>query len=443
LSDVLAGSAATLHLGELWHAPPAAPGEEPELEVWAEGGLAVDAAGRIIAIGEAAAVRAMYPTAEVVDHGDAVLVPGLIDAHVHAPQLDMIGAHGASLLGWLAAHTYPAEMRYADVAYARASAAAFTTELLANGTTCAFAYATVHEHGARAVLAAGEASGLRLVVGKVSMDQGAPAPLTQPEAEDRAALERLFAAWDGRDGRLGVAITPRFALSCSPAQLRALGALARARPQAYVQTHYAESDAEIAAVRKAFPEARDYLAVYEAAGLVGERTLLAHGVHVSDDELARLARARAVVVHCPTSNLFLGSGLFPLDRYRRAGVPLALGSDVGAGTSLSLWRTMAAAADVQAMRGASVSPVLLFALATTLGAEALGLGARLGHFGPGLAADFVVLDWRRSRLLTRRFAQETTAVGRLAAVVALADDRLTKAVYVQGRALAVDGGGNA
>jgi guanine deaminase len=277
--------------------------------------------------------------------------------------------------------------------------------------------------------------GVRAVIGKVSMDREAPATLLSHAQEDAEANERLIADWHGRNGRLFVALTPRFALSCTPELMRSLGELRARHPDLYVQTHHAETRREIEAVCAAFPDAPHYLGVYERFGLVGARTVLGHTVHPTDAELERIAALDAAVAHCPTSNVFLGSGLFPLARVAGRGIRIGLGSDVGAGTSFSAWRTMGAGYAVQKLREEPTTPVRLFRLATLGGAEALHLEHRIGNFEPGKCADFVVLDWRRSRLLAERWRRGDEAADRLAALIALGDDRLTEAVYVDGLAV--------
>jgi guanine deaminase len=283
-----------------------------------------------------------------------------------------------------------------------------------------------------ALLAEVERRGLRAVVGKTSMDRGAPAPLLTPADRDRADNEHLIRTWHGRHGRIFIALTPRFALSCTDALLASLGELAAQHPGVYVQTHHAETEAEIAAVARAFPSDADYLAVYARHGLVRARTILGHCVHASSAELRRIAEAEAGIAHCPTSNMFLGSGLFPLAAAERAGARIALGSDIGAGTSLSALRTMDAAYQVQQLRGDAVSPVHLLHLATLGGARALHLDADIGSLAVGKRADLVVLDPRRSRLLAPRWQASVPAHERLSALITLGDDRIVERVVVDG-----------
>lgn len=427
----MAGVVTELHRGELWHCP-AGPDAAP-LQTWADGALAVDANGDLVAVGEAGALRRQYPGAVWRDHAGCLILPGFVDAHLHFPQLDLIGCYGEQLLGWLNTYTFPAEAAYADPAVARTAAGRFVTELFAHGTTMSVVFSSSHRGATEALFEEALARGMRGAIGKVGMDRHAPeAILCDPETDalDHAAL---IERWHGCEGRLFYALAPRFAPSCSEAMLARHGELRRRWPGIYIQTHYAENPNECEWVGELFPGDRDYLAVYERHGLTGERTILAHGLHVREDAWRRLAGSRTVLAHCPASNLFLGSGLFDLDAAETHGVRFALGTDVGGGTSFSMWRTMDEAYKVQQLRGRSWRPESLFRSATLGGAEALGMAERIGNFEPGKAADFQVLDPARSRLLGERFRRTDDPAQRLFAMIMLADDRLTRAVYVQGR----------
>lgn len=422
-----------LHLGEIWHTP-----SKPPLGVRGEEALEVHSAlvvdeGDVVALGDAAALRVRYPHATVVDHGGALILPGFVDAHLHFPQIDLIGSYADGLLSWLSTYTYPREAAFAAASVAEVAAARFFTELLANGVTLSAVYASSHEASARALLAEAERRGVRAVIGKVSMDRDAVPALLSKVDDDIAANERLIREWHGRDGRLWIALTPRFALSCSEPMLWALGELKRRHPTVYVQTHHAETAEEIAAVGALFPHDAHYVGVYERFGLLGPRTILGHVIHATGAELERIVATGTKIAHCPTSNLFLGSGLFPLRRLSAAGAEIALATDIGGGTSFSMLSTMNEAYKIQALRGEFVSPVLLLYLATQGGANVLGLGDRLGSLTPGKAADFQVLDWRRSRLLATRFLEKTTPFERLFATIMLGDDRLTRSVHIGGR----------
>lgn len=403
------------------------------LQAFERGGLVVGADGRIAAVGDAGDLSRDYSEAARVDCGEALILPGFVDAHLHFPQLDIIGCHGETLLGWLKRHTFPEEARFADPDHARAVAARLMGELLANGVTAAGIFSSSHVAATEALLEAMLAAGLRGVAGKMSMDRNAPeALLTDPETDARE-IEALIGGWHGREGRLRIALTPRFAPACSDTMLAAHGALFQRHADLFVQTHLAENADEVAWVARLFPNDRDYLAVYERHGLVGRRTLLGHCIQLDDAMLQRLTESGAVAVHCPTSNLFLGSGLAPVAALGRAGGRPALGSDIGAGTSLSPWRTMAAAAQVAQLRGEPLDPAKLFWLATLGGAEALGLGGETGNFAPGKWADFQVVAWGRNRLLPERFARAGSLEEQLSALIHHGDDRLTRIVAIGGR----------
>ncbi|HOR29435.1 MAG TPA: guanine deaminase [Candidatus Sumerlaeota bacterium] len=410
------------------------PGEDPAagLEVIARGALAVDPAGRIAGRGPADALRHRWPDAPVIDHGHALLLPGFVDAHLHFPQLDIIGCWGEDLLGWLDRHVFPAEAAFADADLAARAAARFVTALLAAGVTAAAIFSSSHLDATDRLLREIDARGLRAIVGKLSMDRHAPPPLLRPPHVDIPEIRQLIDRWHGRADRIQIALTPRFVPTCSPRLLRALGDLARERPDLPVQTHWAETEAEIDRVRRLHPRALDYLELYEQAGLVRPRALLGHGVHPTPRELERLAPRGATVVHCPLANRFLGAGLFPLARYRAAGVAVALGSDVGAGTSFSPWRVMLAAYEVQRRQGLTLHPVELLDLATLAGAAAIGLEDQIGNFATGKRADFIVIDPSRHPLLAARANASRDPADRLFALIALGDERLTRATYLDG-----------
>jgi guanine deaminase len=359
-----------------------------------------------------------------------ILVPGFVDTHVHYPQTERIASHGAQLLDWLERHIFPAEQAFADRAHADATAAFFLDELLRNGTTSALVFATVHEGSVDALFEAALARDMRIVSGKVLMDLG-PEGLRDTPGSGRADSEALIARWRAR-GRLGYAVTPRFALTSSDAQLRIAGDLLAAHPDALLHTHLSENRGEIRAVAERFPDAADYLDVYDRFGLVGDRSVFAHGVHLEDRALGRMAEAGSGIAFCPTSNLFLGSGLFDLERCAGHGVPVGLGTDIGAGTSFSLLHTMGEAYKVMQMRGASLDPFRALHLATAGGARLLGLQERIGSLQEGQEADFLLLDPAATPLLARRTAGRPLAET-LFALQVLGDDRAIRRTYVAGR----------
>ena len=363
-----------------------------------------------------------------------LIVPGFVDSHVHYPQVDRIASHGEQLLDWLDRHIYPAEAAFADRAHAVDTADFFLDELLRNGTTTALVFATVHARSVDALFEAALARDMRIVSGKVLMDLG-PAGLRDTPESGRAESEALIARWRGR-GRLGYAVTPRFALTSSDAQLHTAGALLDAHPEALLHTHIAENRAEVAAVAERFPEANDYLDAYDRFGLVGSRSVFAHGIHLEDRALGRMARAGAGIAFCPTSNLFLGSGLFDLARVVGHGVQVGIGTDIGGGTSFSILATLGGAYKVCQMRGTSLDPFRALHLATAGGARLLGLADRIGALEPGQEADFIVLDPASTPLLARRTAGRPLAE-MLFALQILGDDRAIHSTYVAGHPLYV------
>jgi guanine deaminase len=365
------------------------------------------------------------------DHRGRLVLPGFVDTHVHSPQLDVIASYGTALLDWLETHTFPAEARYADAGLARAGAARFLDALLAHGTTSAVVFPTVHEASVEALFEAAAGRGMRLVAGKVLMDRHAPAELRDDVDEAERACTRLIERWHGR-GRLAYAVTVRFAPTSTPAQLAMAGRLAARHPGTFVQTHLAENADEVAWVRELFPEARSYLDVYARAGLVGERGVFAHGIWLDDEDRRVLAGAGAQIAHCPSSNLFLGSGLFDWRAAREAGVAVSLASDVGGGTHLSALRTMADAYKVQALRGERLTAWVALHAATRGAARALRLGDEIGSLEAGAAADVCVWDVAAGAVARHRDFVARTLHERLFAWMTLGDDRNLAAAWVAG-----------
>ncbi|GAM05169.1 guanine deaminase [Novosphingobium sp. MBES04] len=358
-----------------------------------------------------------------------LVVPGFIDAHVHYPQMDSMAAHGEQLLDWLERHIFPAEMAFAERAHADALAQAFLTEMLRNGTTSALVFATVHEHSVDALFEAALARRMRVISGKVQMDEG-PEGLRDSVASGRAGSEALLRRWRGR-GRLGYALTPRFALTSSDAQLADAGAFLAEHPEVLLHTHLAENVHECAAVAARFPDAADYLDVYDRFGLVGPRSVFAHGIHLLDRACARLHESGAGIAVCPSSNLFLGSGHFDFGQADRFGVKLGLGSDVGAGTTFSLLHTAGLAYQAALAREDRLSPFRALYLATLGSAQLLGIADKVGALEVGQEADFVVLDPAATPLLARR-TQDAPLAQRLFALQVLGDDRAVARTYVLG-----------
>jgi guanine deaminase len=389
-------------------------------------GLLVVEDGVIVARGAYADLAGQYPEAERLP---GLVVPGFIDAHVHYPQTDSIASYGEQLLDWLDKHIFPAEKAFADKAHADAVAAFFLDELLRNGTTSALVFPTVHEQSVDALFEAALERRMRIVSGKVLMDLG-PEGLRDTPASGRAGTEALIRRWKGR-GRLGYAVTPRFALASSDAQLADAGALLVEHPEVLMHTHLAENRHEIAAVAGRFPDASDYLDAYDRFGLVTARSVFAHGVHLPERSCARLHESGAGVAVCPSSNLFLGSGHFDFGQADRHALRLGLGTDVGAGTSFSMLRTAGLAYQAALAREDRLDPFRALYLATAGSAALLHIGDRVGALEVGQEADFVVLDDAATPLLARRTADADLAT-RLFALQILGDERAIARTYVLG-----------
>ena len=377
----------------------------------------------LIEDGRIAAVQTEPPGSDWarVDHGGRLILPGFIDGHVHSAQLDVIGAWGAQLLDWLDTHTFPAEQRFADPAHAAAQSALFVDALLVAGTTAALVFPTVHPHSVDALFDAGVQRGMRLVAGKVLMDRHAPAALRDDVVQSEADCAALIERWHGRD-RCAFAVTPRFAPTSSDAQLAMAGRLLQRDSGLAMQTHVAENRDEVRWVAELFPDARSYLDVYHRHGLLGERSILAHGIWLDDVDRALLSEAGAAIAFCPSSNLFLGSGLFGWREAAAAGVAVVLGSDVGGGTSLSMRRTMGDAYKVQAMAGTRLSAWDLLHAATRAPARALGLDREIGSLEVGAMADLCVWDWASQPVARRRQAVARDLHDRLFGWITLADE---------------------
>ena len=368
------------------------------------------------------------------DHSGRLVLPGFIDTHVHMPQLDMIASYGTELLDWLNTYTFPAEMRFADARRSDEGAELFADALLANGTTSAVVFATAHKVSADAMFGSAQRRGMRLITGKVLQDRHSPDGLRDDVVQAERDCMELIHRWHGVD-RLAYAVTVRFAPTSSPEQLAMAGALCRADPSLYMQTHVAENRAEVQWVRDLFPDARRYLDVYAQAGLLHRRSVLAHGIWIDDADRAALSNSGAQLAHSPSSNLFLGSGLFDWRAADAAGAAVSLASDVGAGTSLSMIRTMAEAYKVQAMAGQRLTAWKALHAATRGAARALALDDELGSLEPGRSADVCVWDWAAEPVAARRMDMAHSLHERVFAWMTLADDRNLAQTWVAGRPL--------
>jgi guanine deaminase len=412
--------------------------EEPDpgrsaLEGWFQDGALLIEDGVVIEAGAWETIGPRLPRdVPVTRYADALIVPGFVDAHVHFPQLDMIASHGAQLMDWLTNYTYPVEARFADPVLARHTADFFLDQLLRHGTTTALVFATVHKSSVEALFESAFARNMHIIAGKVLMDRNAPAGICDTAETGYQDSRALIRTWHGR-GRLGYAVTPRFAPTSSERQLELAGRLLTENPGVRLHTHLSENHEEIAIVRRLFPDCHDYLGVYEKFGLATDHAVFAHGIHLSDSEWQRLQVAGSAIAFCPTSNLFLGSGLFDCEKARRHHVPVGLGTDIGAGTSLSLLQTMNEAYKVSQLRKGFLNAFQLFHMATLGGAKALKLDKQIGNFVPGKEADFVVLDLKATPLAARRLAGTRTPEELLFALAILGDDRMVAHAYVAGK----------
>ncbi len=398
----------------------------------ARGGVLI-AQGRIAALGEADDLRRAHPQARVTDYGDALISAGFVDAHAHYPQTAIIASWGKRLIDWLQSYTFPEEMRFADPAYAAKIAARYFDLTLANGTTTVSSYCTIHPASVEAFFAEAERRGLRCFAGKTCMDRDtAPAALRDTAQSAHDDSRRLLERWHGR-GRLSYVITPRFAPTSTPEQLEALGALWAAHPDCLMQTHLSEQTDEIAWVRSLYPEARDYLDAYERHGLLGPGGLYGHAIHLEPREIARLKEVDASLIHCPTSNTFIGSGLFDMDGLSRAGLRIGLATDTGGGSSFSMLRTMAAAYEVAQLRHRALHPAELWWLATQGAARSLRADDRIGNLAPGMEADLVVIDLASTPAIAQAVEHAGDIWQALFPTIMMGDDRAVKQVRIAGR----------
>ncbi|EHA16150.1 guanine deaminase [Halomonas sp. HAL1] len=376
----------------------------------------------IHAVGHFAELAPLLPKGtDVLDYRDKLIMPGFIDTHVHYVQLDIMASYGRQLLDWLNDYTFPEECRFANHAHAEALSNAFLDEMLRAGTTTAQVFGSSHPGSVDAFFTACQKRQLRMLVGKVLMDRNAPEALMDG-ASGIADSERLIEDWHGKQ-RLGYSVTPRFAPTSTKIQMDAAGALLRNDPSLWLQTHLAENSGELDWVAELFPGSRDYLAVYEEAGLVGPRSTFAHGIHLDNGMRKRLADRGANIAFCPSSNLFLGSGLFDREAAKETGMAFTYASDIGAGTDLSGFGTLKAAYQVGQLGGQPLTAWQGFYGLTMGNAKALSLDSHIGQLAPTLEADFVVIDTQATSLLSRRISHCTTLGERLFALMMLADDR--------------------
>lgn len=421
----------TLHLGQtLWFADDPMRAGPEAARCDARGAIAVQN-GHVLARGTADDLRRTYPHAQVQDHGQALILPGFIDAHVHYPQTAMIASWGKRLIDWLNTYTFPEEMAFADPTYAQEIANRYLDLALSHGTTTMCSYGTIHPQSVDAYFTAAAARGMRVLGGKTCMDRNAPDGLRDCAQSAYDDSKALLQQWHGR-GRASYVITPRFSPTSSPEQLSALGVLWAEYPDCLMQTHLSEQTDEIAWVRGLFPQARDYLDTYEAHGLLGANGLYGHAIHLEPRERDRLHEVGAALVHCPTSNTFIGSGLFDMAGLVAEGQRVGLATDTGGGSSFSMLRTMAAAYEVAQLRGVALHPSALLWLATEGSARALRIADRVGTLSPKSEADFITLDLASTPAIAQRSARASDLWEAVFPTLMMGDDRAVTGVWVMG-----------
>jgi guanine deaminase len=387
---------------------------------------------QIVQTGAAEKLRAAHPEATITDYGNALISAGFVDAHMHYPQTGMIASWGKQLIDWLNTYTFPEEARFSDPTYA-ADIAGRTLDLaLDHGTTTLTSFCTIHPASVDALFGAAEARNMAVVAGKTCMDRNAPANLQDTPQSAYDDSKALLEKWHGK-GRANYAITPRFSPTSTPEQLTALGALWAEHPGCLMQTHLSEQRPEIDWVKGLFPDARDYLDTYEKFGLLGEKGLYGHAIHLEAREIDRLREVGAAVVHCPTSNTFIGSGLFDLMGLAKAGLSIGLATDTGGGSSFSMLRTMAAAYEIGQLRGTALHPAQLMWLATEGSAQSLHMAGQIGHLGAAAVADITVLDLASTPAIRQRSKRATDIWDALFPTIMMGDDRAIRDVWVAGK----------
>jgi guanine deaminase len=428
-------------IGHLTGNPFAAEQEDDVLETFEDGGLLVDPSGQITQIGTFAAVQAASPEAQIVDRSGCIILPGLIDCHIHYPQALIVGAFGEELLDWLNKYIFPEESKYVDPEYARVAAGLFYNEMISQGTTAALIFSAHFEQATHIGFEEAEKRGFRACLGMSVSDRFIPDQFVMSPKQAYESSMRLIETWHGR-GKLRYVVTPRFAPTCTDEMLSICGQLLKENPTVYLQTHLNENHKEIEWVQELFPDSASYVDVYERFGLLGERSIFAHSVHSTDEEIARLAATNSRVVHCPASNAFLGSGLMPLKKYVKAGVTVGLGTDVGAGTGYSLLQEMNQAYKVQMLkmvalkepeRAVKLSGIKLFYMATLAGATALSIDSEVGNLCRGKQADFIVIDPTRDPLFIARLKNTESFSEKLFLLATIGGKRMIREVYIDGR----------
>ena len=405
----------------------AAPDQATQLNeaVLIEGGLVTE-------LGSASDLKTAHPDAAVHDYGDRLVLAGFIDPHVHYPRTAMIASWGKRLIDWLNSYTFPEEMKFGNLDYATEISNRYLDLTTAHGTTTMCSFCTIHPESVDAFFSAAQKRGQRVIAGKTCMDRNAPDGLQDTAQSAYDQSKALIDKWQGRD-RISYAITPRFSPTSSPEQLEAMGALWAERPDCLMQTHLSEQTDEIEWVRSLFPQARDYLDTYEQFGLLGARGLYGHAIHLEPRERDRLREVDASLIHCPTSNTFIGSGLFDMHGLVQSGHRVGLATDTGGGSSFSMLRTMAAAYEIGQLRGHALHPAQLLWLATVGSARSLRLDSHIGNIAPGMEADLIVIDLASTPAIAQREANAESLWEAVFPTIMMGDDRAISDVWIGGR----------
>ncbi|QJR79550.1 guanine deaminase [Alteromonas pelagimontana] len=419
-----------LFRASILHFPHATTDPKNEVEYIEDGALVIEGE-RILATGDFASVHQQYSTAQVNDYRGKWIVPGFIDSHLHYPQTEMIGCYGSQLLTWLENFTFPTEQKFADDDYARKIAEVFLNQLLKNGTTTGLVFSSVHKSATDILFDVANEMKMALVTGKVCMDRNCPEFLRDTADSAHQESAQLIEKWHGK-GRNYYALTPRFAPTSSDHQLGALAELAAQFPDVFIQTHLSENLEEVEWVKSLFPHAKGYLDVYDKYNLVRERATFGHCLHLTDEEWQRMAQAKATIAFCPTSNLFLGSGLFDMARAKQEKIHVTLGTDVGGGTGFNMLRTYGEAYKVCQLKNYPLAPMEGLYMMTQGAAVAHKLETSVGNLNPGTHADFVVLEPQFDELTRLRLNRSCSAEDMVFAMSMLADDRATFETWVAG-----------
>ena len=422
--DVVAYRASILH----FTSKPSVSGEGVH---FFEDGVLVVSDGKVVCLGEYKVLLPSLADIEIMDFSGYLIMPGFIDTHIHYPQTDVIASYGQQLLDWLNNYTFKAEQKFCNYEYSRQVSDFFLNEITRNGTTTAMVFCTQHKTSVDVFFETARSKGMCMIAGKVLMDRNAPSGLLDDCEQGAIETQQLIDDWHGVD-RLFYALTPRFAPTSSKQQLRSTGELVRNNPTVYLQTHIAENKHEVDWVRSLFPEHKSYLDVYDHYGLLYEKSILAHGIHLTDESLRRLSETKSTIAFCPTSNLFLGSGLYDLEKHENFGVKTSIATDVGAGTTFSMLKTLGEAYKVCQLKGYSLHPFEAFYRITLGNAEALHLSDQLGNFESGKFADFILLDFHCTPLMSYRYDQCSSLEEKLFLMMICGDDRNIKNTYIKG-----------